>query len=386
MPGPLQGIRIIELAGIGPGPYATMLLSDLGAEVLRIDRASAVGSIPADRTNLDLTSRGRASVGVDMKHPDGLRTVLELVERADVLLEGFRPGVAERLGLGPDICMERNPRLVYGRMTGWGQVGPLANAAGHDINYISLAGALAHFGRAGEKPTPPLNMVGDFGGGALFLVVGVLAALLERAQSGKGQIVDAAMVDGTASLMTMIWGMQAMGMWTDCRGENMLDTGLPHYDTYETSDGKYLSIGALEPQFYAELIQRLGWDQESLPAQGDPDGHSAMRERFTQLFRSKPLAEWCELLEGTDVCFAPVLTMSEAANHPHLQERSTFVEVEGVMQPAPAPRFSRTPGEIQSPPPWAGQHTRSALEAWGVASEDIDARCDSGALRVAMKG
>ncbi|MGB2756189.1 MAG: CaiB/BaiF CoA-transferase family protein [Acidimicrobiia bacterium] len=380
MPGPLVGIRIIEIAGIGPAPFATMILSDLGAEVIRVDRAGSVRPIPHGGKNLDLTNRGRRSIGVDLKHPDGAATLLDLVEHADVLIEGFRPGVAERLGFGPEVCCERNPRLIYGRMTGWGQVGPLAHAAGHDINYISIAGALAHFGRAGEKPTPPINMMGDFGGGSMMLVVGVLAALLERANSGRGQVIDAAMVDGAASLMTMIWGMRAMGVWEGDRGENLIDTGAPFYDTYETSDGEFISIGSLEPQFFAELASRLGLDAELPATQNDRAEWPAMRSRFAELFRSKSREEWTELLEGTDVCFAPVLTMDEAPDHPHMRERGTFVEVDGVLQPGPAPRFSRSQGEVQSPPPWPGQHTDAALRDWGIAEEVIAQRRASGAL------
>ena len=381
MSGPLHGVRVVELAGLGPAPFAAMVLSDLGAEVVRIDRAVSVKAVPTDQSNLDLTGRGRRSIGVDLKHPDGKATVLELATHADVLIEGFRPGVAERLGVGPEDCFAANPRLIYGRMTGWGQTGPLAHAAGHDINYIALAGALAHFGRAGEKPTPPINLIGDFGGGAMMLVVGVLAALLERTNSGKGQVVDAAMVDGTASLMTMIWGMQSMGVWSGGRGENLLDTGTPCYDTYETADGGFVSIGSLEPQFYAELLLRLGLDPAALPDQNDKESFPKMRTRFSEIFRSKTRREWTELLEGTDVCFAPVLTMDEAAEHPHLQARGTFVRVDGVTQPAPAPRFSRTQGEIQSPPPWPGQHTAEALRAWGVPPEAIAERMQSGAIR-----
>lgn len=381
MSGPLAGIRVVEIAGIGPAPFAAMMLSDLGAEVIRVDRAQAVRGLFEGSKNLDLTNRGRRSVALDLKHPDGVATLLDLVSKADVLIEGFRPGVAERLGIGPDECRAVNPRLVYGRMTGWGQTGPLADAAGHDINYISLAGALAHFGRVGAKPTPPINMVGDFGGGGMLLVVGVLAALLERGVSGVGQVVDAAMVDGTASLMTMIWGMRAMGVWQGGRGENLLDTGAPCYDTYETADGEFISIGSLEPQFYADLLERLGWDPATLPAQTDANGYPEMRQRFTEVFRTKTRAEWCELLEGTDACFAPVLTMEEAAEHPHLVARGTFVEVEGVTQPAPSPRFSRTQGEVQCPPPWPGQHTDAVLSEWGISDAVIVTRRESGAIK-----
>ncbi len=381
MSGPLHGIRVIEIAGIGPGPFAAMVLADLGADVVRIDRAGAVNPDTPRGASLDLLNRGRRSVGVDLKNPEGVATVLRLVESADVLTEGFRPGVMERLGLGPDVCLERNPKLVYGRMTGWGQEGPMAQAAGHDINYIALAGALAHFGRAGEKPVPPLNMVGDFGGGGMLLALGVVAALVERGVSGKGQVVDAAMVDGSALLMTMMHGFQKMGMWKEERGTNMLDTGAHFYDTYETSDGEFVSIGSIEPQFYAELLRLTGLEGEDLPRQGDREQWVPMKGRLEEIFRQKTRAEWCEIMEGTDVCFAPVLTMTEAKEHPHNVHRGTFVEVEGTLQPAPAPRFSRTPGAVRSGPPVAGQHTEETLADWGLESEEIAKLQASGAIR-----
>lgn len=371
MSGPLTGIRVVEIAGIGPGPFAAMVLADLGADVLRVDRAAAVrGGDPADPP-FDLLNRGRRSLGVDLKHPDGVATVLRLVDRADVLLEGFRPGVMERLGLGPDVCLERNPRLVYGRMTGWGQSGPMASAAGHDINYIALGGALAHIGRKDEKPLAPLNLVGDFGGGGMLLALGVAAALVERAGSGKGQVVDAAMVDGAALLMTMMHAFRQVGLWSDERGTNLLDTGAHFYDTFETADGRYVSIGSIEPQFYAELLRLTGLEGEDLPRQMDRTAWPTLKHRLAEVFRSKTRDQWCEIMEGSDVCFAPVLTMAEAAEHPHNVARGTFVEVAGRIQPGPAPRFSRTPGGIRRPPPHPGQHTDEALADWGLSAEDV---------------
>jgi alpha-methylacyl-CoA racemase len=304
-----------------------------------------------------------------------------MVERADALIEGFRPGVAERLGIGPDTCLERNPKLVYGRMTGWGQEGPYSQAAGHDINYIALAGALSHFGRAGDKPTPPINIVGDFGGGGMFLAFGVVCGVLEASRSGRGQVVDAAMIDGSAILMTMMWGLRALGVWDDERGVNVLDTGAPFYDTYETADGKYVSVGALEPQFYAELIERLGLAGEDLPAQMDRGGWPRLRERFTEVFGSKTRDEWCAVLEQSDACFAPVLTMGEAGDHPQMGARATIVTEQGVPQPAPAPRFSRTPGTIQRPPSWPGQHTEEALADWGFDPVELEKLREAGAIR-----
>jgi alpha-methylacyl-CoA racemase len=315
-------------------------------------------------------ARGRRSIGVDLKNPEGVELVLKLIEQADVLTEGFRPGVMERLGLGPEVCLKRNPKLVYGRMTGFGQEGPMAQAAGHDINYIALAGALAHIGRAGEKPLPPLNLVGDFGGGGMLLALGVCAALVERARSGKGQVVDAAMVDGAATLMAFIHGFYAGGGWGE-RGTNLLDTGAHFYDTYETKDAKYISLGSIEPQFYAELLQLTGLDKETLPHQMDRAGWGPMKQRLTALFKTKTRDEWCAIMEGSDVCFAPVLTIPEAYEHPHNIARGSFVEVAGVKQPGPSPRFSRTPGEIKRPPPHPGQHTQEALLAWGVSAEDV---------------
>ena len=379
--GPLANTKVVEIAGIGPGPFAAMLLSDLGADVVRVDRAQSVER-GFDPGWMEVLNRGRRSIGVDLKQPDGVETVLRMVEQADALIEGFRPGVAERLGIGPDACRARNPRLVYGRMTGWGQEGPYAQAAGHDINYISLAGALAHFGRAGGKPTPPMNIVGDFGGGGMLLALGVVAALLEARTSGEGQVVDAAMVDGSATLMAMTWGLRAMGAFDEEHlGGNVLDTGAPFYDTYETADGKFISLGSLEPQFYAELIEKLGLSDEDLPAQMDRSSWDTMREKFTSLFKSKTRDEWCGILEQTDTCFAPVLSMSEAAAHPHIKARETVVEYEGVLQPAPSPRFSRTPGAIERRAAQPGQHTDEALADWGFSADELAKLRDAGAIK-----
>ncbi|WP_420453492.1 CaiB/BaiF CoA transferase family protein [Ilumatobacter sp.] len=383
MAGPLTGRRIIEIAGIGPGPFAAMLLADLGAEVVRVERAASVRGPAPDEAHSDLLLRGRRNVAIDLKHPDGVATLLDLVEGADALIEGFRPGVMERLGVGPEECMERNPKLVFGRMTGWGQSGPYAQAAGHDINYISLAGALAHFGRRGEGPVPPLNMVGDFGGGGMFLALGVVAAMLEAAASGTGQVVDTAMVDGSAVLMTMFWAFKETGMFDeDARGTNLLDTGAHFYDVYACSDGEHISIGSIEPQFYAELLRLTGLDDdEQFAKQMDRDEWGPLKDRLTVVFATKTRDEWCDIMEHTDVCFAPVLTMSEAAAHPHNVERETFVERDGVVQPAPAPRFSRTRSEIASSPAWPGQHTRDVLADWGLAYERIAELVESGAVR-----
>jgi alpha-methylacyl-CoA racemase len=378
--GPLQGIRVVEIAGIGPGPFAAMMLADMGADVLRVDRAQSVPASPPAEASFDLLNRGRRSVGIDLKHEKGVETLLRLVEQADALIEGFRPGVMERLGLGPDVCRGRNPRLVYGRMTGWGQEGPIAHAAGHDINYIALAGTLHHIGRQGEKPLPPLNLVGDFGGGGMLLAFGVVCALVERQRSGQGQVVDAAMVDGAAVLTTMMHAFRHTGMFTDERGTNLLDTGAHFYETYETRDGKYVAIGSIEPQFYAELLKRTGLEGESLPRQMDRAQWPAMKQRLEAIFRSRTRDEWCEIMEGSDVCFAPVLTMGEAYRHPHNVARRTFVEVAGRLQPAPAPRFDRTPPEIARPPAHPGQHTDEALRAWGFSADDLRTLRDAKAI------
>jgi alpha-methylacyl-CoA racemase len=378
--GPLAGITVIELAGIGPGPFCGMMLADLGADVIRVDRAQSVQGGDPERPPADLLARGRRSIGVDLKSPDGVEVVLSLVERADALIEGFRPGVTERLGLGPDDCLARNPRLVYGRMTGWGQDGPYASTAGHDINYISLAGALDPIGRRGEAPVPPLNLVGDFGGGGLLLAFGIVAGLLEARASGQGQVIDAAMVDGAAALMTMTHSLRAMGIWNDERGTNMLDTGAHFYDVYETADGRYVSIGSIEPQFYAELLRLTGLEGEELPWQHDRAQWPALKERMGAIFRTKTRDQWCEIMEGTDVCFAPVLTIPEAVAHPHNVHRGTFVEVAGIPQPGPAPRFSRTQAAIARPPAHAGQHTDEILAEAGVEADRIAKLRETGAI------
>jgi alpha-methylacyl-CoA racemase len=378
--GPLTGYRVIEFAGIGPGPMCAMLLSDMGADVLRIDRTTAAGLGISMRTKFDLLNRGRRSVAFDLKKASAIDAVMRLVERADALIEGFRPGVMERLGLGPDRCLARNPRLVFGRMTGWGQEGPLAEAAGHDINYIALTGALHSIGRTGDRPLPPLNLVGDFGGGALYLALGVVAGLLEAQKSGKGQVVDAAMVDGASSLMTAIYGIKAAGMWTNNRGENLLDTGAHFYEVYETSDGKFVSIGSIEAKFYDELLELSGLKGQELPNQMDRTSWPAFKERLTRIFKSKTRDEWCKIMEGSDVCFAPVLSMEEAPKHAHNRHRGTFVEVEGVVQPGPAPRFSRTPGQVQRPPASPGEHTEEALGDWGFSDADLEKLRAQGAI------
>jgi alpha-methylacyl-CoA racemase len=378
--GPLNGIRILEIAGIGPGPFAAMLLADLGAEVLRVDRAQNVRENPQD-VPADILNRGRRSVGFDLKNPEAREALLRMVEGADALIEGFRPGVMERLGIGPEVCLERNPRLLYGRMTGFGQDGPMAHAAGHDINYIAMSGALHSIGHKGGRPVPPLNLVGDFGGGGLMLAFGIVCGIVERARSGKGQVIDAAMVDGSATLMGFIFGLQAMGGWNDERGTNILDTAAHFYDTYETSDGKYVSIGSIEPQFYAELLEKTGLGGEDLPQQMDKSGWDSLKERLTGIFKSKTRDEWCAIMEGSDVCFAPVLSLAEAPRHPHNVARKTFIDVEGIVQPAPAPRFDRTPGEISRPAAQPGQHTAAALGDWGFSSEEIHKLTDAGAIK-----
>ena len=367
--GPLANVKVIELAGIGPAPMAGMMLADMGAEVIRIERS-------AQRDPLwvkDHSQRGKRSVGLNLKCPEGRELLLRLIDQVDVLIEGYRPGVVERLGIGPDLCLERNPRLIFGRVTGWGREGPLAQAAGHDINYISLCGALHAIGRPKDRPVPPLNLVGDMGGGGMLLTVGVLAALLERAQSGKGQVVDAAMIDGAALQMWLLHGMHASGHWDAReRGVNLLDGGAPFYDTYETRDGQYVSIGSLEPQFYGRLCELLGLDSERYGRQMDRSGWSAMKAELTAIFKEKTRSEWCALLEGTDVCFAPVLSMTEAPSHPQYQARGTYVELDGFMQPGPAPRFSRTPstlarGGARAP----GEDGAATLSRLGIGEEEI---------------
>jgi alpha-methylacyl-CoA racemase len=363
--GPLTGVKVVELAGIGPAPFAAMLLADLGADVLRIDRPG--GGLMLGPPEYELLTRGRRSVALDLKHPDGAETVRRLVARADVLIEGFRPGVAERLGLGPDECLELNPRLVYGRMTGWGQDGPLAQSAGHDITYLALSGALHASGRAGGPPQLAANLLGDFGGGSLYLVAGVLAALVRARTSGQGQVVDAAIVDGAAHLTTMLLGGVAAGTWRNERGVNVIDTGAPFYDVYETADGEYMAVGALEPQFYAELVQLLGI-ADSAPDRNDPANWPELRKLFAENFAARSQTEWTAVFDGTEACVAPVLPLG--AEHPHLAARGVFPEHHGIRQPAPAPRFSATPATLDRPPARPGQHTREALEDWGIDDTD----------------
>jgi alpha-methylacyl-CoA racemase len=384
--GPLHGLRVIEMAALGPGPFAAMMLADMGAEVVRIDRPPAPSG-PGRRERRDRVdprlysmNRGRRSVGVDLKQPDATEVVLRLVERADALIEGFRPGVMERLGLGPEVCLARNPKLAYGRMTGWGQDGPLAQAAGHDINYIALAGALRNFVRPPDRPVAPLNLVGDFGGGGMFLAFGLLCAIIEATRSGRGQVVDAAMVDGTAVLTTMFHGLRAQGIWYDEPGTNWADSGAPYYEVFETADGEYVSVGALERPFYDELVERLGLDAAALPPRGDETNWPDLKRHFATVFRSKTRAEWCELLERTDSCFAPVLSFAEAPQHPHNVARGTFVEHTGVVQPAPAPRFGRTHAALSAPPPRPGEHTGAVLGDWGFSDAEIANLRSSGAV------
>jgi alpha-methylacyl-CoA racemase len=372
--GPLTGVRVLELAGIGPGPTAAMMLSDMGAEVLRIDRPTALRA--GAFAPYDIPGRGRRAAIVDLRRPEAADVVLTLVESADILIEGNRPGVTERLGIGPDACLARNPALVYGRMTGWGQDGPWSSMAGHDIGYIALSGALHAIGPS-EKPVIPLNLIGDFGGGSTYLVMGVLAALIEARASGRGQVVDAAITDGASSLMSFLYGMFASGSWVDQRASNMLDGGLPWYQIYETSDGKFLAVGALEPQFYQALLDGLGLTLEECPQEGS----DRLRERFAALFASRTREEWMEVFAGTDACVAPVLSMAEAPQHPHNVARETFVDIDGVVHPAPAPRFSRTPSAIAHPAVAPGSETVDALREWGV--KDVERLLAAGVVHQA---
>ncbi|MCA3716512.1 CaiB/BaiF CoA-transferase family protein [Phenylobacterium sp.] len=372
--GPLTGLKIIEFAGIGPGPFCGMLLSDLGADVVRIDRKGQGRGSPAD-----ITARGRRSVGLDLKNPAAIETCLRLFETADVVFEGFRPGVMERLGLGPDVALKRNTKLVYGRMTGWGQFGPYAQAAGHDMNYIAITGALHAIGTE-DKPVPPLNLVGDFGGGALYLAFGILAGVIKARETGEGQVIDCAMSDGAASLMAMFYGFKASGAWTESRRSNLLDGGAHFYDTYQCSDGKWVSIGSIEPQFYALLLEKTGISDPSFKSQMDRSAWPDLKAKLAAVIATKTQAEWCALMEATDVCFAPVLDLDEAPKHAHNVARETFVEVAGVTQPAPAPRFSKTPGAIQGPPPAIGAHDEEALKDWGFSDADLAALRGNGAL------
>ena len=372
--GPLTGLKVLEFAGIGPGPFCGMLLADLGADVVRIDRKGGRGGAPSD-----VTARGRRSVALDLKNPAAVEACLKLMESADALIEGFRPGVMERLGLGPDAALARNPKLVFGRMTGWGQTGPYAHAAGHDMNYIAITGALHAIG-TDDKPVPPLNLVGDFGGGALYLAFGLLAGVLHARATGEGQVIDCAMSDGAASLMAMFYGFKASGMWQETRRSNLLDGGAHFYDTYRCSDGKWISIGSIEPQFYALLLEKTGIDDPAFSAQMDRAAWPSLGEKLAAVIAKKTQAEWSQIMDASDVCFAPVLDMDEAPKHPHNAARQTFVEVSGVTQPAPAPRFSATPGAIQGPPPAIGAHDQVALGDWGFSPEEVQDLAASGAI------
>nr|UXE45975.1 acetyl-CoA:oxalate CoA-transferase [uncultured bacterium] len=384
--GPLAGVKIIELAGIGPAPFCAMLLADMGAEVVRVDRAANVGT-DTDRDGNDarfnLLLRGRRNIAVDLKNKEGQDAVLRLIDQADALIEGFRPGVMERLGLAPDICLKRNPKLVYGRMTGWGQDGPIAHIAGHDINYIALSGALAAIGPTDGPPVPPLNLIGDFGGGALYLAMGVLAGVLSARTTGKGQIIDCSMVEGAASLMMMMYGALASGAWIEKRGHNRTDGGSHFYQVYETKNGEYVSVGSIEPQFYKLLLTHTGLEGIDLPPQGDRAQWPGMRERLAAIFKQKTRAEWVAIMQQTDICFAPVLSMSEAIEHEHNRSRDSFVDVGGIAQPAPAPRFLGTPTSVQSSPARAGEHTDAILRDWGFSATEITTLQASGAIKSA---
>ncbi len=371
--GPLSGLKVIEFAGLGPGPFAAMMLADMGADVLRIDRKTATGALPPTPPETELLARGRPSVGLDLKKPQGTETALTLIERADALIEGFRPGVMERLGLGPDVCRARNPKLVFGRMTGWGQDGPLADVAGHDINYISLSGVLAAIGRADTGPVPPLNLIGDFGGGGMLLAFGLVAALWEAQRSGEGQVVDAAMTDGSALLLAGVFGRHVAGDWSTEREANLLDGAAPFYGTYQCADGKWLSIGSIEIQFYDLLVETLGMTDEELGDRWDKSLWPKQRQTFADAFRQKTLADWCALMEGTDICFAPILDMDEATRHPHNVARETYVTFDGVEQPAPAPRFSRTSPALNMNAPPPGENTREGLSGWGFSDDELEA-------------
>lgn len=379
--GPLHGLKVIEMAGLGPGPYCAMILSDLGAEVLRVDRAVETEPSILPETRYNVMGRGRRSVAVDLKHPEGAAVVLRLVENADVLIEGFRPGVMERLGLSPEVCWQRNPRLIYGRMTGWGQDGPLADTVGHDINYIAISGALHAIGRQGQPPVPPLSLVGDFGGGGSILAIGILAAIYEARTSGKGQVVDASIVDGAALLLTSVWGRLAAGSWRDERGANVLDSGAPYYEVYETRDGKFMSVGAIEPKFYRNLLKVLGLNEAELSPQNDRERWPELKARFSAVFKTRTRKEWEAAFQDIEACVAPVLNLKEAPDNSHNRARGTFTQAHGVLQAAPAPRFSRTPASIQGPTPAPGQHTREALTQWGFGDEDVEALLSKGAVR-----
>jgi alpha-methylacyl-CoA racemase len=374
--GPLEGVRVVELAGIGPAPFCAMLLSDMGAEVIRVDRAANVGhdlGREGEDPRFALLQRGRRNLAVDLKNPAAVQATLRLIEQADALIEGFRPGVMERLGLGPDLCLGRNPKLVYGRMTGWGQDGPIAHTAGHDINYIALSGALYSIGEAGGPPVPPLNLIGDFGGGALYLAMGVLAGVISARATGRGQVIDCSMVEGSASLMMMMYGALAAGAWREERGSNRTDGGAHYYQVYETKDGEHVAIGSIEPQFYALLLQHTGLEGERPPEQTDRMNWPDVRQRLARIFKQKTRAEWTQIMEQTDICFAPVLRMSEAFEHPHNVHRESFVEIAGIKQPGPAPRFLGTPSRVQSPPARVGEHTDAVLRDWGFSGDEVAA-------------
>jgi alpha-methylacyl-CoA racemase len=380
MSGPLSGLTIVELAGIGPGPMCSMMLGDMGANVIRVDRTKAHVMDRLADPKFAVHNRSRRSVSVDLQKKEGIEVVMRLIDKADGMTEPFRPGVAERLGLGPDVCLARNSRLVYGRMTGWGQEGPLAKAAGHDINYIALTGALHAIGGK-DKPMPPLNLVGDFGGGGMLLAFGMVCGLLEAQRSGKGQVVDAAMVDGTALLLGGIYGLAGAGIWNDGeRGVNLLDGGAPFYGTYETRDGKHVSIGSIEPQFYDLLLEKTGLKGQDLPAQNDRKAWAQFKSRLEGIFKEKTRDEWCAIMEGTDICFAPVLTMKEASQHPHAKARGAYVDVQGFAQPAPAPRFSRTKEGVQGAAAKRGQHTDEVLLESGFSSKEVGALRDAGVI------
>lgn len=378
--GPLKGVTIIEIAGLGPGPFAAMLLADMGANVIRVERPGGSMFAAAQNVKLDFLNRNKRCISINLKTAEGVETALSLIEQADALLEGNRPGVMERLGLGPDVCLARNSALVYGRMTGWGQEGPMAKEAGHDINYIALAGALHGIGRAGEKPAIPLNLVGDFGGGGLMLAYGMVCALLEAKNSRKGQVVDSAMIDGAATLMASTFGANQVGFWSDERGTNLLDSGSHFYEVYETADGKFVSLGSIEPQFYAALLEKLGDDAKYFENQFDTESWPAMKEKMTEIFKLKTRNEWDAIFEGSNACYAPVLSMKEVRHHPHHQARGSFVDDGEVWQPAPAPRFSRTPGEIRSHAATIGEHTKDIMREFGFSEDDIKTQLESGAI------
>lgn len=379
-PGPLTGVRIVELSGIGPGPFAGMLLADLGADVIRVDRATGGSMLQAAEPRLDVLGRGKRSIAVDLKTPEGVATVLDLIAGADAVFEGFRPGVAERLGLGPDVCLGRNPAVVYGRMTGWGQTGPMAPMAGHDIDYISIAGALHPIGRAGQPPTPPLNLVGDFGGGGVFLAFGIVCAILSARATGVGQVVDAAMVDGASILMAPFVAMRSSGMWNNERGTNLLDSGAPFYDAYRTSDGGYLAVGAIEPQFYALLLEGLGLTGEELPGQMDRENWPVVKARFAEVIAGRTRDEWAAVFEGSDACVAPVLEPDEVPENRHMKARDSFMDIAGLVQPRPAPRFSATPPADPEPARASGQDTRAVLGELGYSAARVDELLSRGAV------